>query len=111
MATKFSPCKGSYVLNQFPSNVMFGMNGFQVSASGAIQGHHGPLVLLLLLFALSARFIHSLLTVTEKLKFVLGRVENFVGKGENAGHQHFLLSTQSFQKASYTGSLKVGTVW
>ena len=44
MATKFSLCKGSYVLNQFPSNVMFGMNGFHVSASGAIQGHHGPLV-------------------------------------------------------------------
>ena len=46
MATNFSPCKGSYVLNQFPSNVMFGMNGFHVSASGAIQGHHGPFVLL-----------------------------------------------------------------
>ena len=44
MATNFSPCKRSYVLNQFPSNVMFGMNGFHVSASGAIQGHHGPLV-------------------------------------------------------------------
>ena len=44
MATNFSPCKGSYVLNQFTSNVMFGMNGFHVSASGAIQGHHGPLV-------------------------------------------------------------------
>ena len=43
MATNFSPCKRSYVLNQFPSNVMFGMNGFHVSASGAIQGHHGPL--------------------------------------------------------------------
>ena len=39
MATLCSPCKGSYVLNQFPSNVMFGMNGFHVSASGAIQGH------------------------------------------------------------------------
>ena len=45
MATNFSPCKGSYVLNQFPSNVMFGMNGFHVSASGAIQGHHGPVSL------------------------------------------------------------------
>ena len=44
MATNFSPCKGSYVSNQFPSNVMFGMNGFHVSASGAIPGHHGPLV-------------------------------------------------------------------
>ena len=28
MATNFSPCKGSYVLNQFPSNVMFAVNGF-----------------------------------------------------------------------------------
>ena len=49
MATNFSPCKGSYVLNQFPSNVMFGMNGFHVSASGAIQGHHGPLVFSLII--------------------------------------------------------------
>ena len=45
MATSFSPCKGPYVLNQFPSNVMFGMKGFHILASGAIQGHHGPLVL------------------------------------------------------------------
>ena len=44
MAANFSPCKGSYVLKQFPRNVMFGMNGFHISASGAIQGHHGPLV-------------------------------------------------------------------
>ena len=29
--------------------------------------------------------------VTQKLKFVLGRIENIVGKGENAGIQHFLL--------------------
>ena len=47
MATNFSSCKGSYVPNQFPSNVMFGMNGFHVSASGAIQGHHGPFVIFL----------------------------------------------------------------
>ena len=44
MATNFRLCKRSYVLNQFPSNVMFGMNAFHVSASGAIQDHHGPLV-------------------------------------------------------------------
>ena len=49
MATNFSLCKGSYVLNQFPSNVMFGMNGFHVSASGAIQGHHGPLVYIVII--------------------------------------------------------------
>ena len=38
-------------------------------------------------------------------------VENIVGKGENAGYQHFLPFPQCFQKASYTGSLKVMTVW
>ena len=44
MATNFRPCKGSYSLNQFPSDVMLGMNGFYVSTSGAIQGHHVPFV-------------------------------------------------------------------
>ena len=39
------------------------------------------------------------------------RVENIVGKGENAGYQHFLLSSQCFQKASSIGSSKVGIVW
>ena len=34
--------------------------------------------------------------VSEKLKFVLGKVENIVGKGENAGYQHFLLFPQCF---------------
>ena len=28
------------------------------------------------------------------------RIENIVGKGENAGYQHFLLFPQCFQKAS-----------
>ena len=31
------------------------------------------------------------MNVTEKLKFVLGKVVNIMGKGENAGNQHFLL--------------------
>ena len=39
------------------------------------------------------------------------RVENTVGKVENAGFQHFLLFPQSFRKASLSGSLKVGIVW
>ena len=38
-------------------------------------------------------------------------VENIVGKGENAGYQHFLLFPQYFQKVSPLGSLKVGIVW
>ena len=48
---------------------------------------------------------------TQKLIFVLERVENIVGKGENAGNQHFLLFPQCFQKPSFSGSLKVGIVW
>ena len=31
-----------------------------------------------------------------------GRVENIVGKGENAGYQHFLLFKQCFQKPSFS---------
>ena len=34
-----------------------------------------------------------------------------MGKGENAGGQHFLLSAQCFQKLSLSGLLKVGIVW
>ena len=49
--------------------------------------------------------------VIQNLKFVLGRVENIVGKGENAGYQHFVLFPQCFQKLSFSGSLKVRIVW
>ena len=35
-------------------------------------------------------------------------VEYTVGIRKNAGYQHFLLFSQNFQKASDTGSLKVG---
>ena len=31
------------------------------------------------------------INVTEKLKFVFGKAENIVGKGQNAGYQHFVL--------------------
>ena len=56
-------------------------------------------------------FADDNLNLNEKLKFALGRVENIVGKGENAGNQHFLLFPQCFQKASSLGSLKVGIEW
>ena len=35
-------------------------------------------------------------------------VEYMVGKGENAGYQHFLLFPQCFLNASFPGSLKSG---
>ena len=72
MATKFSPCKGSYVLNQFPSNVMFGMNGFHVSASGAIQGHHGPLVTSS--FSFSHNVFHSCISLVRQNVALCGNV-------------------------------------
>ena len=37
------------------------------------------------------------INATKTLKFVQGCVENIVGKGENAGFQHFLLFLQCFQ--------------
>ena len=36
--------------------------------------------------------------VIEKSKFILGRVENIVGNGENADYQHFLLFPKCFQR-------------
>ena len=66
-------------------------------------------------------FADDKMSVSEKLKFVLGRKESFVGKGENFftsifsfshnGYQHFFLFLQCFQKASFSGSLKVRIVW
>ena len=53
-------------------------------------------------------FVGNKINVTRKLNFVLERVKNFVGKKENAGHQHFLLCPQYFQKLSFYGSLKSG---
>ena len=37
-------------------------------------------------------------------------VENIVGKGENAGYEHFLHFPKCFQNASFLGSFKVGIV-
>ena len=56
-------------------------------------------------------FADDKINVAEKLKFTLGRIENIVGKGENAGYQHFLFFLQGFQKSFSSGSLKIGIVW
>ena len=39
----------------------------------------------------------------ENQKFPLGLVKNIVGKGENAGYQHFFLFSQCFQKTDKSG--------
>ena len=56
-------------------------------------------------------FADDKINVIQKLKFVLRREENIMGKGENAGNQHFLLFPQCFQNASFSGSWKPGIVW
>ena len=55
-------------------------------------------------------FADNTINLTKQLKFVVGSVENFEGKGENVGYQHFLLFLQCYQKASFSRLLKVGIV-
>ena len=43
------------------------------------------------------------MNVADKMKFVLGRLENIVGKRENAGKKHFLLLPQCFQRLLLQG--------
>ena len=56
-------------------------------------------------------FVDNKIHVTKKLKFVFRSGKNIVGKGENAGYQHFLLFPQCYQKASHRRVLKVMIVW
>ena len=51
-------------------------------------------------------FSDGKLNMTQKLKFILGRVENILGNGENVDYQHFLLFSQCFQKATFSGLSK-----
>ena len=44
--------------------------------------------------------------VTQNIEFVFHTVENIVGKGENAGFQHFLLFTQYVVKDIFGGDVK-----
>ena len=56
-------------------------------------------------------FADYTIDVNKNLKSGMRRVENIVGKGENAVYQHFLLFLRCFQKASFSRSLKVGILW
>ena len=49
--------------------------------------------------------------VTQNIKVVFHRLENIVGKEENAGYQHFLLFPQCFQNAFSSSASKVVIVW
>ena len=51
------------------------------------------------------------INVTEKIEICFWKCKNMVGKGENAGFQHFLLFSQCFQKVPISRSSKVWSVW
>ena len=56
-------------------------------------------------------FADDKLNATQNVGVVLHRIENIVGKEENAGYQHFLLFPQCFQTAFSSGVSKVVIVW
>ena len=53
-------------------------------------------------------FADDNLKVIKMIIYVLDRVENIVGKRENAGYQHFLVFPLCFQKPFCPRLLKVG---
>ena len=56
-------------------------------------------------------FADNKLHVFKMMISLFDSLENTVGKGENAGYQHFLLFPQCFPKPSPLWLLKVGIVW
>ena len=56
-------------------------------------------------------FAENKLNVTQDIKVIFHRIENIVGKEENAGNQHFLLFPQCFQNAFSSSASKVVIVW
>ena len=55
-------------------------------------------------------FADDKLNVTLDIKVVFHRIENIVGKEQNAGNQHYLLFPQCFQKAFSSSASKVVNV-
>ena len=51
-------------------------------------------------------FADDNINIAEKLKFVIGRVENIVGKGKNAGNQHFFPFETMFSKGFFPTVVK-----
>ena len=54
-------------------------------------------------------FADDKMKLAKMKNFVFGRVENIVGRGENAGYQYFFLFPTMFFKKLFTrGRLKLG---
>ena len=56
-------------------------------------------------------FADDKLNVTQNVNVVFHRIQNIMGKEENAGYQHFFLFPQCFQKAFSSSASKVVIVW
>ena len=56
-------------------------------------------------------FADDKINVSKMAISLFDKVENTVGKEENAGYQHFLLFPLCFPNLSYSGLLKVGIWW
>ena len=56
-------------------------------------------------------FADGKIYVTERVKFVVERVENIVGKGGNDDYQHFLLFAIMFSRLLSQRLFKFGIVW
>ena len=56
-------------------------------------------------------FADAKLNVTQNIKVVFLRIDNIVGKEENAVYRHFLLFPQCFQKALSSSVSEVVIVW
>ena len=56
-------------------------------------------------------FVEDNFSVIQMVQYFYDRVENIVGKGENAGYQHFPLFPQCFQKTFSSRWLTVGILW
>ena len=56
-------------------------------------------------------FVHNKFNVATMIISVFDRVENIVGRGENACYQHFFLFPQCFEKLSLLVLFKVKIMW
>ena len=69
----------------------------------AIQSIHSCFFIFVVQFKVHA---DDNINVTQNLNSVLGRVQTFWEKGENAGYHHFLLFPKYFQRASSSRVIK-----
>ena len=97
MATNFSPSMGVLCFKPIPRYCNVGMKGFYVSASGAIQGHHGRLV-----FKSYRHLLH--LSVLKPVQFTPGRYSVIRIGGGNTVFLLFLVSVRTYFCLAVSGA-------